>query len=240
VRALITDQGIVRARTIVLTGEAYVARFKSLHRQVLPIYSLIVLTEPLSESQWSEIGWQGNECVNSARYTIDYLSRTRDGRILFGGRGAPYHYGSRIDDRFDAHAPTHALLRRLVTEWFPSLKGIRFTHQWGGPLAVARDWMATAGLDRMAGLAWARAYTGNGVATTNLSGRILADLITESDTPITRLPISGHRSPDWEIEPLRWMGASYVMRGLSNIDRQAERTGRPPTGRSLAERLAVH
>jgi glycine/D-amino acid oxidase-like deaminating enzyme len=240
IRALITDHGVVRAHTMVLAGEAYLTRLKPLHRQLLPIYSLIVLTEPLSEAQWAEIGWQGHECVNSARYTVDYLSRTSDGRILFGGRGAPYHFGSRIDDAFDSHEATHALLQRLVTEWFPMLRGVRFTHKWGGPLGVARDWLTTATFDRNTGVASARGYTGQGVSTTNLTGRILADLITESDSPITSLPFVRHESPNWEIEPLRWLGASYVMRGLDRIDRRSERTGRPPTGRSLAERLVSH
>ena len=97
-----------------LAGEAYLARLRKLRRQVLPIYSLIVLTEPLSETRWAEIGWEGRECVASNRYTVDYLSRTADGRILFGGRGAPYHYGSRIEDEYDKHDPTHELLRRTL------------------------------------------------------------------------------------------------------------------------------
>ena len=96
---LVTDSGEVRARTVVLAGEAYLARLRKLRRQLLPIYSLIVLTEPLSEERWAGIGWEGRECVASNRYTVDYLSRTEDGRILFGGRGAPYHYGSRVQRR---------------------------------------------------------------------------------------------------------------------------------------------
>src|ERR671916_3284501 len=132
---LVTRAGEVRARTVVLAGEAYLARLRKLRRQVLPIYSLIVLTEPLSETRWAEIGWEGRECVASNRYTVDYLSRTADGRILFGGRGAPYHYGSRIEDEYDAHDPTHQMLRNTARAWFPVLESERFTHTWGGPLA---------------------------------------------------------------------------------------------------------
>ena len=106
----VTEAGEVRARAVVLAGEAYLARLRKLRRQVLPIYSLIVLTEPLSEERWTQIGWEGRECVASNRYTVDYLSRTADGRILFGGRGAPYHYGSRIEDEHDRHEPTHQML----------------------------------------------------------------------------------------------------------------------------------
>jgi glycine/D-amino acid oxidase-like deaminating enzyme len=237
---LVTDAGEVRARTVVLAGEAYLARLRKLRRQVLPIYSLIVLTEPLSDEQWAEIGWEGRECVASNRYTVDYLSRTADGRILFGGRGAPYHYGSRIEDEYDRHGPTHEMLRRTAREWFPALEGARFTHAWGGPLAVPRDWMPTMSYDPAGGVATARGYTGQGVSTANLSGRTLADLILGHDTSITRLPTVNHEPRPWEPEPLRWLGARYVQRGLMKVDDRSERTGEPPTGKTLAERLGRH
>jgi glycine/D-amino acid oxidase-like deaminating enzyme len=237
---LVTGAGDVRARTVVLAGEAYLARLRKLRRQVLPIYSLIVLTEPLSGERWAGIGWEGRECVASNRYTVDYLSRTADGRILFGGRGAPYHYGSRVEDEYDLHEPTHEMLRRTAREWFPALEGVRFTHAWGGPLAMPRDWMPTMSYDPVEGVATARGYTGQGVATANLSGRTLADLILGRDTRVTRLPTVNHKPRPWEPEPLRWLGARYVQRGLMRVDDRAERTGRPPTGKTLAERLSRH
>ena len=237
---LVTEAGDVRAGTIVLAGEAYLARLQKLRRRVLPIYSLIVLTEPLSEERWDEIGWEGRECVGSNRYTVDYLSRTADGRILFGGRGAPYHFGSRVEDAYDLHAPTHGLLRRTAREWFPVLGDVRFTHAWGGPLAMPRDWMPTMSYDPAEGLATARGYTGQGVATANLSGRTLSDLILSRDTDVTRLPTVNHEQRPWEPEPLRWLGARFVQRGLSRADDRAEKTGEPPTGRTLAERLGRH
>jgi glycine/D-amino acid oxidase-like deaminating enzyme len=237
---LVTRSGEVRAHTIVLAGEAYLVRLRKLRRQVLPVYSLIVLTEPLSEARWAEIGWEGRECVASNRYTIDYLSRTADGRILFGGRGAPYHYGSRIQDEYDRHDPTHEMLRRTAKNWFPALEGARFTHAWGGPLAMPRDWMPTMSYDPASGIATARGYTGQGVATANLSGRTLADLILGRNTNITSLPTVNHEPRPWEPEPLRWLGARYVQRGLMKVDDHAERTGEPPTGKSLAERLGKH
>lgn len=237
---LVTKGGGVRARTVVLAGEAYLARLRKLRRQVLPIYSLIVLTEPLSEARWAQIGWEGRECVASNRYTVDYLSRTADGRILFGGRGAPYHYGSRIEDAYDRHDPTHEMLRRTARDWFPALEGARFTHAWGGPLAMPRDWMPTMSYDPASGVATARGYTGQGVATANLSGRTLADLILGRDSAITGLPTVNHEPRLWEPEPLRWLGARYVQRGLMKVDDRAERTGEPPTGKTLAERLGRH
>jgi len=238
--ALITARGEVRAPTIVLAGEAYLSRLPRLRRQLIPIYSLIVLTEPLHPARWEEIGWAGREVVASTRLSVDYLSRTADGRILFGGRGAPYRFGSPIRDEHDRHAPTHELLRGFVRSWFPTLRDVRFTHAWGGPLGMPRDWHPTISFDPRTGIASARGYIGHGVSTANLAGRTLADLITGQHTALTELPLVNHRSPDWEPEPFRWLGVRYVQWALGRLDRIAERTGRPPSGRSLAERIADH
>ena len=235
-----TRFGDVLADTVVLAGEAYLTELPRLRRRLLPVYSLIVLTEPLSEQAWAEIGWANRECMASMRLTIDYLSRTEDGRILFGGRGAPYNFGSAIDSATEHHEATHAALRRMLVEWFPVLRDVSFSHAWGGVLAIPRDVIPSFSYDREKGVAMAAGYAGHGVATTNLAGRTLADLITGRDTELTRLPLVNHRSPSWEPEPLRWLGVRAVQAGLARVDARAERTGRPPSGRSIAERLARH
>jgi glycine/D-amino acid oxidase-like deaminating enzyme len=238
--ALHTERGHVRARTIVLCGEAYLSQLSKLRRQVMPVYSLITLTEPLSEADWAEIGWANRETVASFRYTVDYLSKTSDGRILFGGRGAPYHLNSRIEDAYDRHSETHEMLKRNVRAWFPRLKEATFTHTWGGPLGWPRDYMPTMAYDPKENLATARGYTGNGVATANLSGRVLAELITGTPSELTQLPCVNHHSPNWEPEPFRFLGVRYVQRAFMKLDEQAAKTGKPPSGKSLAERFTAH
>lgn len=235
-----TDRGDVQADVIVLAGEAYLTQLPGFHRRLLPIYSLIVLTEPVPEARLIEVGWRQRVCLASMRLTVDYLSRTLDGRILFGGRGAPYNFGSRITAETEHHAATHAMLRQMFCEWFPALSDVRFDYQWGGALGMPRDWIPTIQLDRARGLAFAGGYTGHGVATANLAGRTLADLITERSSSLTELPLVNHRSPSWPPEPARWMGVRFVQTRLQAIDARAQRTGRAPSGRSLAERLASH
>jgi glycine/D-amino acid oxidase-like deaminating enzyme len=132
------------------------------------------------------------------------------------------------------------MLRRTAKEWFPAIGGARFTHAWGGPLAMPRDFMPTMSYDPAEGVATARGYTGQGVATANLSGQTLADLILGRDTSLTGLPSVNHEPRSWEPEPLRWLGARYVQRGLAKVDDHAEQTGEPPTGKTLAERLGSH
>ncbi len=237
---LVTARGDVRAPVVVLAGEAYLSELAPLHRQLVPLWSLIVLTEPLSDGQWAGIGWSNRQVVASTRLSIDYLSRTEDGRILFGGRGAPYRFGSPIRPEYDHHDPTHQRLRAFVRDWFPSLAGIRFSHAWGGPLGMPRDWHPTMAFDPATGIATARGYIGHGVSTANLAGRTLTDLITGTSSPLTELPLVNHRSRDWEVEPFRWIGVRYAQWAIGRLDEQTARTGRPPSGRSLAERIAAH
>jgi glycine/D-amino acid oxidase-like deaminating enzyme len=104
--ALVTSTGTVEADTVVLAGEAYLVRLPGYHRSLIPVWSQIVLSEPLPEAAWDEIGWVDHALVQSPRLTVVYLSRTADGRILFGGRGAPYRFGSVIRDEYGRHEPT--------------------------------------------------------------------------------------------------------------------------------------
>jgi len=127
-----------------------------------------------------------------------------------------------------------------VRAWFPRLKDVRFSHAWGGPLGAPRDFMPTFMFDPSTGVASARGYVGNGVATTNLAGRVLADLITGVKSEITALPCVNHRPPNWEFEPFRYIGVHFIAREYWRIDQKAERTGIAPTGRTLAERLTRH
>jgi glycine/D-amino acid oxidase-like deaminating enzyme len=153
--------------------------------------------------------------------------------MVFGGRGAPYHLGSRIRPGYDRVPRVFAALQRTLTDLFPVLRDVPITHRWGGPLGIARDWHASVGYDRTTGLARAGGYVGDGVSTTNLAGRTLADLITGRDSPLTRLPWVGHRSRPWEPEPLRWLGANAALHAMTWADHAENRHGRPSRAAAL-------
>ncbi|MBV8445507.1 MAG: FAD-dependent oxidoreductase [Candidatus Dormibacteraeota bacterium] len=231
-----TTTGEVRASTIVLAAEAYLSQLPSLRRAVLPVYSLIVLTEPVDDDRWNAVGWEGHECISSMRLTVDYLSRTDDARIVVGGRGAPYRFGSTMDETLAHHAATHASLRQMLPAWFPSLGDVGFSHAWGGAVAIPRDFIPQIRHDRRSGVAMAYGYTGHGVAFAQLAGQTLAELILEEQSELTSLPFVGHVSRRWEPEPLRWVGVRAAQAGLARVDARQGRK-RPPRRRSLAERL---
>ncbi len=224
---VVTDRGTVRADVVVRATEGYTPGLDGARREVVPVYSLMVATEPLSEAQWELVGLAGRPTFSEHRHLVVYGQRTADGRLAFGGRGAPYHYASRVRPSYDAEPRVWQDLRATLCDMFPVLDDVRFTHAWGGPLGIPRDWSASVGLDRGTGLAWAGGYVGDGVSTTNLSGRTLRDLVLGRDTELTRLPWVNRRSRRWEPEPLRWLGINSGLTAMSLADREERLTRRP-------------
>jgi glycine/D-amino acid oxidase-like deaminating enzyme len=222
-----TEHGQLRAEVVVRATEGFTARLPGTRRSLAPVYSLIIATEPLPAAVWDEIGLHERETFSDHRHLIIYGQRTADGRMVFGGRGAPYHLGSRIRSDYDRVPRVFDALRRTLAELFPVLRDCVITHRWGGPLGIARDWHASVGLDRTTGLAWAGGYVGDGVSTTNLAGRTLSDLIRGKTTALTELPWVDHWSKSWEPEPLRWLGANAALRAMTWADHAEARGGRP-------------
>ena len=235
-----TEHGSVRAEYIVRATEGYTRTLKGHTRTLAPVYSLMLATEPLSEQAWAQIGLNGRETFSDGRHLIIYGQRTADGRLAFGGRGAPYHFGSRITPEQDRNAAVHAALWEVLTDLFPVVSQSAVTHTWGGPLGVPRDWWASCGLDRSTGLAWSGGYVGDGVGTSNLGGRTLADLITGTDSDIVSLPWVDHRSKPWEPEPFRWLGTNIGLRVMTSADDSEARTGRPSRRAAMFARNLGH
>ena len=223
---VITDRGTVRADVVVRALEGYTSTLKGQGRTLSPLYSLMVATEPLDDDLWAEIGLSERQTFADDRHLVIYGQRTADGRIAFGGRGAPYSFGSRIDQAIEQRSRIHDRIAETLVELLPVLDGVAITHRWGGVLGVPRDWFPSVGLDRNSGTAWGGGYVGEGVAASNLAGRTLADLITDTDSPRVDLPWVGHRSHNWEREPLRWLGLNGALGVMGLADRSEARTGR--------------
>lgn len=228
-----TTRGVVTADRIVLATEGYGATLRQTHRRILPLYSLMIATEPLPEAFWREIGLQHGKTFTDFRHLLIYGQRTADNRFAFGGRGARYHWGSSIQPEYDRSPRVFAHLHRALRELFPAMGDAAITHRWGGPLGVPRDWHASVNFDASTRIASAGGYVGDGLSTTNLAGRTLADLLTGADSELTRLPWVNHRSPSWEVEPLRFAGANAGMSAMALADAEERVTGR----RSLAARV---
>jgi glycine/D-amino acid oxidase-like deaminating enzyme len=221
-----TTRGVVSAEHIVVATEGYTATLPTTRRRILPLYSLMIATEPLPPAFWDAIGIAHGQTFTDYRHLLIYGQRTADDRFAFGGRGARYHWGSAIRSEYDRVPRVFDHLRRTLVDLFPAAVDAAVTHRWGGPLGVPRDWHASVAYDPATRIGRAGGYVGDGLSTTNLAGRTLADLIAGADTDLTRLPWVGHRSPDWEPEPLRFLGANAGMLAMSTADVEERVTGR--------------
>lgn len=230
-----TNHAQVKARWVVQAVESFASQQKQTKRSLVPLYSLMVATEPIPAHVWKEIGWSGRETFADGRNMVTYAQRTADNRIAFGGRGAPYHLGSRISPRFDVNKQIHERLRKSVRETFPALVDVKFTHQWGGPIGAPRDWHAFANVDHKTGLCSGGGYVGDGVALSNLIARTLVDQISNIESPLTESLLVNHHARSWELEPIRWLGINSLLK-LTEIADERERRSGAPASRVIAFR----
>ena len=224
-----TDHGRLRARTILRCTEGYTRNLPGMERELLPLHSIMIATEPLSDAIWNEIGAADRVLFGDVRRLLTYAQRTADGRIALGA-GVRYFYGSGIRDYFSP-GPDFATTQKALWGYFPMLRDVEITHRWGGPLGVPRDSKPFVRYDAQSGIGSAGGYTGSGVAAANLAGRTLADLIAGRDTERTTYPWVQHRSPAWEREPLRWLAANTIL-GMGAAADRGESNGRPTRWRA--------
>ena len=214
-----TTGGRVSARAVIRATEAYTRDLPGKRRTLVPLYSLMIATEPLDAATLAEIGLDTRPTFADDRYAVIYGQRTADNRIAFGGRAIPYLYGSRIDPATERDRRSHDLVRSALVDIFPVLRDVAITHEWGGVLGAPRNWVPAVRYDPRTGLGTAGGYVGEGVAPSNLAGRTLADLITGTESELTELAWVGIKSRSWEPEPLRWLGVRGTRAVMAWADR---------------------
>jgi glycine/D-amino acid oxidase-like deaminating enzyme len=239
-RHIVTRSGTVRADAVVLALEAYTATLARTRRQLLPLYSLMIATEPLPAEVWERIGIDHGQTFSDYRHLLVYGQRTADDRIAFGGRGARYHWGSAIRDDYDAVPRVFEHLRTALRDLFPAVEDADVTHAWGGPIGVPRDWHASVSFNPATGVGFAGGYVGDGLSTTNLAGRTMADLVSGTRSELTALPWVGHRSGRWEPEPLRFLGANLGVTAMAIADAEERLTRRSSLAAAAVGPLTGH
>ncbi|MGV9307028.1 NAD(P)/FAD-dependent oxidoreductase [Nonomuraea sp. NPDC003727] len=229
-RQAITTRGVVKAEYVIRATEGFTAGIEGQRRQWLPMNSSMIVTEPLPADVWKHLGWEDRELLGDEAHAYIYAQRTADDRIAIGGRGVPYRYGSRTDDRGATQRWTVESLWRMLVKLFPAAADARIQHSWCGVLGVPRDWCSTVHLDHATGLGWAGGYVGSGVTTTNLAGRTLRDLVLRRDTELTALPWVGRQVRQWEPEPLRYAGVQLIYTLFRAADRRENDRGTSTSG----------
>ena len=223
---LVTSGGRVRAGTVIVATEGYSGSIAERKRRLIPVHSMMVVTEPLSEQQIQEIAYHRRYCFGNIDRLVTYGQLTHDNRIAFGCRGT-YHFGSGIRV-FDPKDPEFKRVAESLLKFFPVLKGIGFTHGWGGAMGVSRTLRPSVNFDKDRRFGWAGGYFGNGVGAAHLAGRTLADLVMDQESERTATPWVNPADQDrkWEPEPLRWLGIKSRAK-LMHLADGAEYSGSP-------------
>lgn len=222
---VLTPQGRVRARRALLATNAFPPLVRALRRYVAPVYDYVLVSEPLSAEQRASIGWRNRQGIGDAANQFHYYRLTADDRILWGGYDAVYRYGGPVAPRLDDHEATFARLSQHFFTAFPQLRGLRFSHRWGGAIDTCSRFSVFFGTAHRGRVAYAAGYTGLGVAATRFGARVALDLLDGRETDATRLRYVRSKPTPFPPEPLRSAGIQLTRNRLAAADRNGGRRG---------------
>ena len=222
-----TPKGTVRAKKVVLGLNAFGHRLRVRPYTYAPMYTYIVLTEPLSDDIYNEVGWTRREGIEDKRQLVHYMRPTADNRILMGGRDAPYFFGNKSEGK-QSHEKIFQGLEDDLRGMFPCLRDTRITHRWGGPVAITLAFVPSFGYYKgHKNIAYAMGYCGHGVALSTSAGLLVRDLLFDPDADILDELLFVHNTPGLiPPEPLRWPVVNGVKDALMLFDRIVERNAK--------------
>ena len=198
-----TPGGALTARRVMLATNAFPALVPAAGRRIVPVYDHALMTEPLSEEQWAAVGWRRYQGVADAGNRFHYYRRTADGRILWGGYDAVYHYGNAIAPELERRAATFEKLAGHFFATFPQLEDLRFTHAWAGVIDTCARLFQFWGTAHDRRVAYVLGYTGMGVGETRFGALVALDLLDGRSTERTALKLTTTKPIPWPPEPLR-------------------------------------
>ncbi len=222
-----TEAGGIDAVTVVVATNAYQQRFRRFRSRVVPIWSYAMVSEPLSDEHLARVDWPHREGWEDKRNFITIGRPVRDGehnRILFGGRLAPYFWGNSMDSRHLRNEHVFAQIRQAWGDYFPMWSDVRFSHAYGGPVAITGTFLPYVGRAND-GMLYGYGYNGHGVAPSHTVGRALADLALRRETEHTGLVFVDQEEVAVPPEPLRFLGTRLTTRLLERQDRRMDRGG---------------
>jgi glycine/D-amino acid oxidase-like deaminating enzyme len=216
--SVVTDAGRVEAAQAVLATNVFPSLIKRNRLMTVPVYDFALMTEPLTTEQWDAVGWRDRQGIGDMANQFHYYRPTRDGRILFGGYDALYHYGRRVDPRYEDRPDVWATLASHFFTTFPQLEGLRFSHQWAGAIDTSTQFTAFFGTARARRVAYAAGFTGLGVGSTRFAGEVMLDLLDGVENERTNLEMVRKRPLPFPPEPAAYLGITATRWSLDRAD----------------------
>ncbi len=218
------ERGELRAPRVVLATSAYTHHLLSrVLFRFIPLYDYILVSEPLTAAQWELIGWRNRQGITDGRTFFNYYRPTADGRVLWGTSEAAYFGGNRVDPSCDHSPPHYAALEASWRRHFPDLAGLRWPFRWGGAICSTTRLTPYFGHALGGKVTYGLGFTGHGLGSTRIAGRILAHLALEQPSELLDLQLVTRRPFPYPPEPLRGLAVGAVTRALRRVDQ-----GEPP------------
>ena len=214
-----TSHAKITANKVALATNAFPPLIKEIKRYVVPVYDYALMTEPLTASQRDSIGWRGREGLSDGNNQFHYFRTTIDGRILWGGFDAVYHWNNGFGSRLENRPASFALLADHFFQAFPSLEGTRFTHAGGGAIDTCSRFSPFWGTTHHGKTAYAMGYTGLGVGATRFGAQVMLDILGNKKTERTELEMVRTKPIPFPPEPLRSIGINLSRWSLAQADK---------------------
>lgn len=219
-----TPFGQVRAARVALATNAFPPLLRRLSYYVVPVYDYALVSEPLSTAQRGAIGWEGREGLADSGNQFHYYRTTQDGRILFGGYDAIYHWNNGFGPHLEDDPDSYGRLAEHFFQTFPQLAGeVRFTHAWGGAIDTCSRFSAFWGTAHGGRTAYVQGYTGLGVGASRFGAQVVLDLLGGRATERTALEMVRTKPLPFPPEPVRSIGIGWTRRALDAADRNGGR-----------------
>ncbi|MFO7560175.1 MAG: FAD-binding oxidoreductase [Desulfobacterales bacterium] len=212
-----TPGGTIKAEKVVLATNAWSHFLPAIRRKQVPIWTYIVLTEPLSDNLIGQIGWKNRQGIEDARNLVHYYRLTADNRLLMGGRDAELAWGDDMDK--DQSPAVFEGLEKDVKATFPQLEKVKFTHHWGGPVSITLDLAPAMGYVGDKNVVYSLGCMGHGVSLTHLNGQALADLVLGKKTDLTDVFFVNRTTLPWPPEPIRTLSSKAILAAMKIQDR---------------------
>jgi len=214
-----TAGGRVRARRVVVSTNAYTHHLlPRLSARFIPLYDYVLVSDPLTDAQRAAIRWRNRRGVSDARTFFNYYRLTPDDRILWGTSEAVYYPGNRVDPSCDNSSRHYLGLRESFRRHFPRIAELRFPYAWGGPIASTTRLTPFFGATADRKMVYGLGYTGHGIGSTRIAGKILAHLALERRCALLELSMVRRKPLPYPPEPLRRFAVDAVTRSLRRVD----------------------
>ena len=231
-----TEHGSVVARKAILGTSAYTHQLlPCLRFRFIPFYDYIIASEPLTPAQRELLGWRNRQGVTDVRTFFKYYRLTVDDRIVWGTSEAAYYSGNRVDPACDHSERHYRELRESFVRHFPALRGLEFPHAWGGAICATTRFTPFFGAALGGRVLYGLGFTGHGIGTTHLAGKILAHLALARPSPLLELQLVTRQPFPYPPEPLRSWAVASTTRALRRVDAG----GRPSLLLRLLDALGI-